>query len=222
LDITAKDAGTLRQGAWFGRLPARLQALILTRSTVRSYRKGEVIVREGEPGKGMGAVLDGQVHLLRRVGEAREVLVDVGEAGYWFGSYGTFSRGAPSIGSIVATAPVRVLFLPLAAFERIVDEDPRYYRELARILTDRFAHMYRYMVEAQGLAPEEWLRTRLLDLAHVRRGDAADAGPVSILVSQAELATMVGVSRQTLSALLARLEARGVIETGFRSIRVLG
>jgi len=221
LDISAKDAGMLRQGAWFGRLPARLQALILSCSTVRSYRKGEVIVREGEPGKGMGAVLDGQVHLLRRVGDAREVLVDVGEAGYWFGNYGTLSGGAPSIGSIVATAPVRALFLPLAAFERIVDDDPGYYREFARGLTDRFAHMYRYLVEAQGLAPEEWLRTRLLDLAHVRRGDAADPGPVSILVSQAELATMVGVSRQTLSALLARLEARGVIETGFRSIRVL-
>ena len=41
-------------------------------------------------------------------------------------------------------------------------------------------------------------------------------------MTQAELATMVGVSRQTLSALLGRLEARGVIETGFRSIRVLG
>jgi CRP-like cAMP-binding protein len=213
----------LGQGAWFGRLPARLRALILSRSTVRSYRKGEVIIREGEPGKGMAAVLDGHVHLLRRVGEAREVLVDVGEAGYWFGNYGTLSGGAPSIGSIVATTPVRALFLPLAAFERIVDDDPGYYREFARILIDRFAHMYRYLVEAQGLDPEEWLRTRLLDLAHVRRGDdAADAGPVSILVSQAELATMVGVSRQTLSALLARLEARGVIETGFRSIRVLG
>lgn len=59
----------LRRGAWFGRLPARLQALILSFSTVRSYRQGEVVVREGEPGKGMGAVLDGQVHLLRRVGD---------------------------------------------------------------------------------------------------------------------------------------------------------
>jgi CRP-like cAMP-binding protein len=222
VDISSKYADLLRQGAWFGRLPKPLQDLIFERSVARTFRKGEHVARQGELARGLGAVLDGHVHLLRRVGDAREVLVDVGEAGYWFGNYGTLSGGAPSIGSIVATTPVRALFLPLASFERIVDDDPGYYREFARILIDRFAHMYRYLVEAQGLDSEEWLRTRLLDLAHVRRGDAADAGPVSILVSRAELATMVGVSRQTLSALLARLEARGVIETGFRSIRVLG
>jgi hypothetical protein len=33
---------------------------------------------------------------------------------------------------------------------------------------------------------------------------------------------MIGVSRQTLSILLARLEDRGLIEVGFRGIRILG
>jgi DNA-binding Lrp family transcriptional regulator len=40
-------------------------------------------------------------------------------------------------------------------------------------------------------------------------------------VSQAELATMVGVSRQTLCMLLRRLEERGVIEVAYKKIRVL-
>jgi DNA-binding Lrp family transcriptional regulator len=43
---------------------------------------------------------------------------------------------------------------------------------------------------------------------------------VSLAVSQADLARMVGVSRQTLNALLGRLSKAGLIEVGFRRIRV--
>jgi DNA-binding transcriptional regulator LsrR (DeoR family) len=40
-------------------------------------------------------------------------------------------------------------------------------------------------------------------------------------VSQAELANMVGLSRQTLNALLADLQARGLVEVGYRRVRLL-
>jgi len=33
---------------------------------------------------------------------------------------------------------------------------------------------------------------------------------------------MIGVSRQTLSGLLARLQERGLVEVAFRSIRIVG
>lgn len=224
MDISSKDAELLRQGPWFGQLPEALQRLIVEHSVERAARRGEYLIREGEPGKGMGVVLEGQVHLVRRVGTANEVLVDVGEAGFWFGNYGALTGGAPSIGSIVATGAVRALFLPLAAFERIVGDEPRYYRLFARALIDRYAHMYRYLAEIHGLPPEEWLRTRLLELADVRRDATAQprGAPVSLSLSHTDLARMIGVSRQTIAGLLARLEARGLVEIGFRSIRVLG
>lgn len=222
MDISAKDADLLRQGAWFGRLPKPLQDLVFERSVARTFRKGEHVTRQGEPARGMGAVLDGQVHLLRQVSDAHEVVVDLGEAGFWFGNYGVLSGGAPSIGSLVAITPVRALFLPLAEFERIVDDEPRYFPLFAGIVIDRYAHLYRYLAEVHGLPQEEWLHTRLLDLAHARRRDPAAGKPVSIPITHAELATMVGVSRQTVATLLGRLAARGLIEMDFRSIRVLG
>lgn len=221
MDITAQDADLVRRDPWFARLPSPLQARILGSSEPRTFRKGETLIREGEPGRGMGVVIDGQVHMLRRLGDAHEVLVDIGGAGIWIGNYGTLTGGAPSIGSVVAATPVRVLFLPLAAFERIVDDEPRYYRLFAENLLDRYAHMFGYLAEAQGLSPEDWVHRRLLDLARVRRAGAPQRRPVSLSLSQSELATLVGFSRQTLAALLARLEARGLIEVRFRSIRVL-
>ncbi|MGE5160428.1 MAG: helix-turn-helix domain-containing protein [Betaproteobacteria bacterium] len=60
-----------------------------------------------------------------------------------------------------------------------------------------------------------------MGLAGMRRRDAPDSGPIEITASQAELATMVGVTQQRLCELLGRLKARGLIGVGYRKIRVL-
>ncbi len=211
----------LKAGRWFGGLPAALQDLILERSVRKSYRKGDYIVREGQPPKAMHAVLSGRVRVTRKVGaEQEELLIQLGGPGFWTGDYAVYS-GANSIASIVADTAVTALALTVKEFERIVREEPAYFRAFADLLFERYADLLRYLGESHGLAPEEWLRTRLVDLAAVMRRDnpAVDAGVIAL--SQAELAAMMGMSRQTLSILLGRLEARGVIAVGFRSIRVL-
>lgn len=211
---------TLRKSRWFCLLPNELQELILQRSLIREYTRADVILGEGAPPQGIFVVLDGRVRITRVTADAREMLIHIGETGFWFGDHGTMAC-APSIGSIVADSPVRVLFLSVAQFERIVDDEPRYFRAFASLLFERYALLFRYMGETHSLAREQWLNVRLSDLAAMRRGDLPSADAVSIPVSQADLASMIGVSRQTLNGLLNRLEARGLIEVGYRSVRVL-
>jgi CRP-like cAMP-binding protein len=221
MNLTARDIGLLRAGPWFAGLAQPLQDLILASAEMRSYRKGEVIIRGGEPGRGMGAVLEGQVHLTRSIGNGADALVDVGHPGTWFGVYGALSGGRASIGGLVAASPVRAAFLPREAFENIVADEPRHFRAFASVLMQRYAQMFRYLGEAKGLVPEERLRSRLLELARTRSATVTGIHAVEIAISQAELAKLVGMSRQSVSSLLTRLERRGLIEIGFRSIRVL-
>jgi CRP-like cAMP-binding protein len=220
VDVHTSVLGLLKEGAWFGGLPPALQKLILQESVVRTYRKGQVIVREGEPPKGMFVVLEGRVRAIRDVGDGDEVLLHVGEAGCWFAYYSLFHR-RPSIGSVVADSRVRALLLTAPKFERIIEDEPRYYRAFADLALEHYAVLFRYVAEGHGLAPEDLLRARLADMAGLRRYERPTDGPVSVNVSQSDLATMLGVSRQTLNGLLARLQADGLIEVGFRRIRVL-
>jgi DNA-binding MarR family transcriptional regulator len=90
------------------------------------------------------------------------------------------------------------------------------------LLIERYVIVYRFLVDSHGLPTEEWLHARLAALAAFRRKDEAGTGPVWVAASQDALATMIGVSRQTLSLLLTRLEDRGLVEVGFRGIRILG
>jgi CRP-like cAMP-binding protein len=210
----------LSTGRWFGGLPAELQKLILSRSVVRKFAKGQVISLEDSVPKGLYAVLEGQVHLVRELGTGDEALIHVGELGFWFGELGALA-GRPTVVTVVAHSPVRALQLPTAQLQRIVAEEPRYYAPLARLLFDRYAAMFRAFVEVRGLDSESRLRGRLAAMALLRKQDRPNAGPVALAVSQADLARLVGVSRQTLNALLGKLDQEGLIEVGFRRVRVL-
>jgi CRP/FNR family transcriptional regulator, cyclic AMP receptor protein len=211
------DLGLLRRGRWFGGLPPALQQSAVQRSVVRSYSKGARIVAGGVPSRGLFALLEGRVHVRR----SASMLMHVGEAGFWFGEYSLLS-GEPAIGDVVAATSVRTRFLPAAEFERIVAEEPRHFRAFASLLIDRYAIVLRQMSDIKGLPAEERVRMQLVNLAALRRLDAHVDGPVEISVSQAELASMVGLSRQTLCALLRRLQDRGLVEVAFRRIRVHG
>lgn len=210
----------LQRGVWFSGLPSALQALILDRSVIRSYRKGEFLIREGEPPKAMFAVLEGQIRVIRQVGDGDEILLHIGEPGSWCGEYGVYS-GALSIGSIVAHSKLHTLMLTVQQFERIVGDEPRYFRAFAGLLMEHFALMFRYIAEGRCLSPEDRLCTRLADLAAMQRHHRPPERPVDLTISQADIATMIGVSRQTLNALLSRLQAKGLIEVGFRRVRVI-
>jgi len=122
---------------------------------------------------------------------------------------------------MIADTRVRALFLSAAEFERIIDAEPRYYRAFMALLLERYARVFGSVAELHGLPSEERLRRRLESIAAFWRDGLPTAGPVDIPLSQVELASMVGLSRQRLSTLLGRLEAQGLIEVGFRKIRVI-
>jgi len=214
------EVALLRRGRWFGSLPAALQSIIVERTITRCYGKGAFIIHEGAPPRGLFALLEGRVHVVRGIAKHEQALIHVGEPGLWFGEHGTLS-GGPALASIVAMTNARTLLLPVAEFQRIVIDEPRYYPPFAGLLFERYATVFRYASEARAVPAEDWLWTRLQDLAAIRRRDAQIQGPVDINVSQTELATMVGVSRQTLCMLLGRLQARGQIDVGYKRISVL-
>jgi CRP-like cAMP-binding protein len=89
------------------------------------------------------------------------------------------------------------------------------------LLCDRYELLMIAYAASQRSATEEWLRIRLNTLAQLQRGSTQD-DPSTIALPQAELADILGVSRQTLNGLLNRLAARGELEVGYRRIRLLG
>lgn len=209
----------LREGTWFRQLPAGLQEEIVGCSVLRAYRRGQRVTQAGARLDGLYGLIEGRLQVLRPVGSDLEDLIHVGEPGFWIGEYSLLTNAEAVVGTVAATA-ARTLMLPRREFDRLIEREARWFRPFATLALERYALMVRQLSDTRLLPPEERVRARLTDLVALRRSERCSAGPVVLRLSQEELARMVGVSRQTLNALLAALRADGVIEIGFRSLRI--
>jgi CRP-like cAMP-binding protein len=211
----------LREGAWFRGLPASFQDAILDRSILRAYSKGEIIAAEGSPSEGLSAVLEGRVAWTRSVpGAGGEVLLYVAGPGAWFGHL-ALVRDTPHQFNVVAHAPARILVLPRAEYQRLIEEDPGHFRRIADVALERLELLIRIYAESRSLPAQDLIPARLATLAELRRAESHQAGgAIRLALSQGEVAAIFGVSRQTLNTALKRLEAAGLIEVGFRELLI--
>lgn len=122
--------------------------------------------------------------------------------------------------SVIADTTTRVLMLPRSQFDRIVADKPRYVRHFSLLLADRYAALLQILARAHGLTPMDRLRARLAETVDLKHRDRGSPASHSLNVSQSELATMIGVSRQKLNELLKELAAAGLVERGFRRIHI--
>lgn len=218
-ELAPAAVDVLGRGQWFASLPKALRTAILDAVVVRTFAPGDVIIRQGRLPRGLCGLLEGRARMTKRLASGSQVLIQVGGPGTWFGDWSVLAD-RPALNTTSAVTPCRVAVLPMAEFRRLVDEEPRWYREFNRYLLDNVATYYEAHVAHAGLSAEGWLRHRLAAIAAVVRRNEGVQGPVTLGVSQSELATAVGLSRPVLNGLLTRLQRRGLVELRFRQVIV--
>lgn len=98
---------------------------------VRSFRAGEVIFSEGEPGDCFFAVLEGEVEIQRH-GHAIETV----EVGGVFGEMALIDR-SPRSASAVASRDTRVAAIGQGRFTFLVQQTPFFALHIMHVLADR-------------------------------------------------------------------------------------
>jgi CRP-like cAMP-binding protein len=88
----------------------------------RTYRNGEVIIRQGAPGGCLYVVQEGQVEVVKEV-SGREVRLAVRGAGEFVGEMGIFER-RDCTATVRALGQARVLTIDKGTFLRQISEDP--------------------------------------------------------------------------------------------------
>lgn len=171
---------------------------------------GSHLFREGEPAVAAYVVRDGEVELYRGSGRTRHIIGRLGP-GAVLGDIAMFSHEK----YLSSASPIK----DVTAFR--FDRD-RLLPELAR----HPAICLRWLVAALDQLKET--QRRVVHLMHKTvKGQVADLlmeeadHDGSVRLSQATLATLLGASRQTVNEALGELKNAGVVETGYREIRVL-
>lgn len=160
------------------------------------------------------AVVEGEIEA-RLTGQDGEVSVlEHVQAPRLFG-LAAFATGRPAGYEALARRSSRLLVIGPAAYALLMDEQPGFARALLREFALRFEGNLRLLEAARHRSAEQRFALALAQLAR-ERGQAADAeGWLALAATQAELAALAHLSRQTVNQLLSAAVARGELRRGY-------
>lgn len=184
----------------------------------RRFRKGETLFHAGDPGDALFLVTDGAVKITIPADDGSEpaILTTVGPGGF-FGELSLLD-GAPRSATAVALEASETLVLRRDAFITLIDEQPALRRTLLVTLAREIRRLTAqvedlHFLDLPGRLARHLLRT--LAIAAGRDPGAADdvtgAYRLPWPYTQAELAGMIGGSRQSVNRLLADLVEEGLV-----------
>ncbi len=204
----------LLQGVpFFAGVPRENLAAVTAVCRPQSYRRHQVIFQRGDPGDTLHIVKSGLVRIVLSSPDGSEILLALMMPGDFFGELSLLD-GLPRSATAVASEPTVTLTLARTGLFRVLERSPQIAHQIILALSARLRRTDVLLGDSAFLDVATRIAKRLRDLARAQGGRDPPAGPRAIRVTQAELAAMVGASRESVNRELRALVARGVIRVG--------
>lgn len=217
--VAASEAVLLR-GKWFTGLPGTLRRELLARGQIRQFRRGAWIYLQGDPPRGLWAVIEGEIAFSKVGGSGTEVVYHVGGPGMWFGVLGVLT-GLPLGLAVTAATDTTLLYVRRRDIQAIIDDEPRHVLRLVRLPLTRGLDLLDLVEHIVRPSPRSRVASRLLLLWRVETEHDGSMANRPMRVSQSQLAAMTALSRQSVSRVLQELAAAGAVSAGFRQIAIV-
>jgi CRP-like cAMP-binding protein len=209
----------IRSG-WLGQLPEPLAEAVLAAGRWVVFAEREIVYGLGIQDRSLWGIESGCVRFQIAVNEAAPRFAHVAGPGYWFGEH-AFLTGRPRLFEVETASACRLLMLEYKEAERIGENQPEIWREIAHLAGLSQA-------TAMGAADDLMLRGTHKRLAAVllrlasRRNAFQGAPPVDVIpATQSEIADACGMSRTVAASAMAAFVASGAIKTEYGRIRIL-
>lgn len=190
-------------------VPAELEkiAALLRR---RRYRAGEPVFREGDPGTALYVVDTGEIRILLGGADGKEVVLSLLGPGEFFGELALLD-GEPRSADAVATVATELLVLPRDDFLRLLREVPAVAVNMLAALSRRFRRTDRLVHDAAFSDVRTRVTRLLIELAETRGRLGPGGVTIGPRLTQGELASMVGVTRESINKCLRAYAAQGLL-----------
>jgi CRP-like cAMP-binding protein len=186
----------------------------------RRILKQAPVLRAGSAGEDLVVLLDGRVKLVAFGAERREVVLAIRGPGELIGEMAALS-GQRRTATAVAIEDAEVGFLQAEEFRTYLTEHPSAALILIRMLVRRLSEATREVVDLATQDSVGRVAKRLLELASDHGKPAREGTRIDLSLTQDELASWTGATRETVSRALRLMRQLGWIATDHRSITVL-
>ncbi|HTP72558.1 MAG TPA: Crp/Fnr family transcriptional regulator [Burkholderiaceae bacterium] len=214
------EFGGLQAGRWFGELSVGLREAILARARVHRVVAGTRIAQRGDAGGHWVGVARGALRLGTALPDGRVFTLDFMGPGQWFGDIALVDGRAEDL-DMVAHVPSTLLVVSKADMHELMGVSPEFRDALLQLNCQRLRRMVKRCEERHALSLPQRLARQVLRLAR-RFGRAAGNGlRIDLAVSQGDLASMVGGSRQRVNRALRQMQQLGIMQLGPQRLLVL-
>lgn len=185
----------------------------------RKFSRGEVVFHEGDLGDSVHRVTSGRfaARITTPLGDVATFAVH--GPGEVFGLLAVLHPESRRTASIVALETAVTLAIPKSAFVRLKAAHPAVAAAVEQLLMEMLTASSTRLVEALYTPVHLRVRARLRDLARIYGSGGSD--PITIPLSQEDLAGLAGATRETVNRVLQDEQARGAVTLARRRITII-
>lgn len=197
----------------FASLDPAVQAQLREGTRLRRFADGQLIQQRGEEPDGFWLIEAGSVAVGQFLPEGEFRAVGLLGPGDSYGELAVFAR-RPRVVDAVSRGPSSARYIRVSDFEAALAANPAAMRQLLGALAAQLQELLDLLAGIRRGTAAARLAGTLANLA----GEAD--GPVTIRITQQELAELLGLTRPTVNAALREMESMGLLVRGYRSVTV--
>jgi len=200
----------------FGGLPEEHLDEIVNIAVTKTFKRGEAIFFEGDPGNGFYMVASGKVKIFKTSFSGKEQILHVFGASEPFGEVPVF-HGQPFPANATALEKTSLIYFPRKAFVDLVYSMPSLVMNMLAVLSMR---LRRFAMQIENLSLKE-VPARLAGYLLYLSEEQGGTEQVELEISKSQLASLLGTIPETMSRIFAKMSEEGLIQVDGKKITLL-
>lgn len=209
---TEKEGIYLKQVAIFADLAEEDIQDLMAVAKRRTFRAGEVIFHRDDPGQVLYMIKEGKVKICLISPDGQEISLVVLGAGEYFGEFALYD-GLPRSADAIAIEKVECYTLQRSDFHNAIMKNPKIAIQVLEGLSKRLRNTDQMVEDLIFLDVYGRVAKKLLELAETHGVKVENGTRIDVRLTQQELASMVGASRESVNKVMGYFTDKGYIST---------
>ena len=190
-------------------LPAAALAPALAHAAIRNHPANQTILLENDWGSSVYFVLSGWLKIRTYNADGREITLNIVGRGEIVGEMAAIEQ-APRSTDVLSLTPATIVNIPAADFVRLLTTEPLAGMRLAQLMARRLRQVNRRLRLRESNSSSRVADTLLFLVEG--QGKTVEKGVEIPNLPHRELSSMSGLARETVTRVLAKMEAAGLVD----------
>jgi CRP-like cAMP-binding protein len=130
----------------FNHLKEKNLKLVANLLKEREYKKGDIIVKQGESGVGLFIIIKGKVKIVKKLADGKEIDIAVHGENEFFGELSVLDD-KPRTASVIAIEDTKTLAMTHWEFKALLEEHPEIALDILPVIVERFRETNEQLIE---------------------------------------------------------------------------